>query len=439
MVVAILIGEAILAYAMVLGLHALRHRVGLSPYYALLGAMTAIMSWVTDAGIKVDVGAVTFLVGSTVFYTSILLGVFVLYVFDGPRAARVAIGTVMGVSILVPLIAVVLNLQMELAGTSPLGYVPSPTLRINTASVVATLMDLIFLAVAWEFQNKRLNRLHWGIRAFFTLLGVMWLDVLLFNTGAFFGTPDYLNIMSGTFYSRLIVALFASPILLFYMSRQNRYQDREMPSRPLLAILQEMHQKDRELTMAKQEIALCRQTEQDLRQSERTLRRLAATDSLTGIANLRHFRQVATRELARARRHGRQLSMLMLDIDTFKSVNDRFGHSQGDEVLRAITSNGQRFFRRSDVFGRLGGEEFGVLLPETPVGRAWEVAERFRRIVEQTRFKANGSTFSVTVSIGVAAWEPGMDLDRLIARADQAMYRAKELGRNQVYSEGPAG
>ena len=129
------------------------------------------MSWVTDAGVLVQVGGISFLVGSTVFYTSILLGVFVVYIFDGPKATRIAISTVIGVSVMVPLIALVLHLQMRLMGSAPLGYVPIPSLRINTASVLATLMDLLFLAVSWEFFNIRLGRLHPALRAFLTLLG----------------------------------------------------------------------------------------------------------------------------------------------------------------------------------------------------------------------------------------------------------------------------
>lgn len=98
------------------------------------------MSWITDAGAG-QVAGQTFMVGSTVFYTALLLAVFVVYAFDGVRATRIAISTVIGVSVMVLLIAVVLNLQMQLTGSAPLGYVPQPSLRINLASVVATLLD----------------------------------------------------------------------------------------------------------------------------------------------------------------------------------------------------------------------------------------------------------------------------------------------------------
>jgi uncharacterized PurR-regulated membrane protein YhhQ (DUF165 family) len=251
---AILIVEAMTVYFLVLWAHSLRSRTGLAHFYALIGGLTAVMSWVTDAGVKVDVAGITFMVGSTVFYTSLLLGVFVVYVFDGPRATRIAISTVAGVSVMVPLIAVVLHLQMRIAGSVPLGYVPMPSLRINAASVVATVADLIFLAIAWEYLGKSRLHIHMWLRAFLTLLGVMWLDVLLFATGAFAGTPGYMSIMEGTLLSRLIISLFACPFLYLYLNWQNKRMGMMIENRPVLAILKEVAEMRLELGLAQQEI-----------------------------------------------------------------------------------------------------------------------------------------------------------------------------------------
>jgi len=107
----LLVSEALAAYFLVLGTHALRHRFGMAPFYALLGGITAVMSWVTDAGVSVHFAGITFMVGSTVFYTSLLLGVFVVYVFDGPRPTRITISTVAMISALLPAIAAILHLQ----------------------------------------------------------------------------------------------------------------------------------------------------------------------------------------------------------------------------------------------------------------------------------------------------------------------------------------
>ena len=252
--------SAIGVYLLVFGAHAIRPRTGLAPFYALLGGITAIMSWVTDAGLVVQLGTVTFVVGSTVFYTALLLGAFVVYVYDGPPAARTAILIVAAISILTPLTAGVLQALMGAIGAEPIAAIPSPSLRINTASVLATVADLFFLAIAWEFLGRtRLKGQLW-LRVFLTLLGVMWLDVLLFATGAFAGTPHYLNIMKGTLTARLIVAVFASPLLYAYVDRQNR-RGAVIEQRPALAILHEMAEMRVELGLARDEIERRRKAE----------------------------------------------------------------------------------------------------------------------------------------------------------------------------------
>ncbi len=251
---AILIIESMVVYFLVLWTHALRRVAGLAYFYALLGGLTAIMSWLTDAGALVQVGDITFMVGSTVFYTALLLGVFVVYVFDGPRATRIAISTVAGVSIMVPVVAAVLHAQMRLAGHATISLVPEPSLRVNSASVVATIADLVFLGMAWELLGKRWLRVPLWLRSFLTLLGVMWLDVLLFATGAFAGTPAYAGILQGTLLSRFVVAACASPLVLLYVNWQNRRLGVPIESRPVLAILTEVAAVRAELSLAQQEI-----------------------------------------------------------------------------------------------------------------------------------------------------------------------------------------
>lgn len=259
----ILIGEAIGVYFLVLWAHSLRSRAGLAHFYALLGGLTAVMSWVTDAGVKVILPGVELMVGSTVFYTALLLGVFVVYVFDGPRATRIAISTVAGISVIVPIIALILHTQIKLSDSPPMGHVPIPSLRINTASVVATVADLIFLAISWEFLGKpRINLPLW-LRSFLTLLGVMWLDVILFSTGAFAGTTGYSQILTGTLVSRFIISIFAYPFLYLYLTQQNRKYGMVIEHRPVLAILKEVTEVRLELTHAQQEIERRKQVERE--------------------------------------------------------------------------------------------------------------------------------------------------------------------------------
>lgn len=280
----ILIAEAIIVYFLVLWAHSLRGRFGLAHFYALIGGLTAVMSWVTDAGVKVEVEGISLFVGSTVFYTSLLLGVFVVYVFDGPRATRIAISTVAGVSIMVPLIAVALHTQLRLAEASPLSYVPIPSLRINAASVLATVADLVFLAIAWEFLGKpRLKMSLWS-RSFLTLLGVMWLDVILFSVGAFLGTPIFWSVLKGTLLSRFLISVFAYPFLYLYLRWQNERYGMAIEQRPVLAILKEVTEVRLELSLAQREIELRKQTE---REKEKLI--VALQQALSEVRTLRGF------------------------------------------------------------------------------------------------------------------------------------------------------
>ncbi len=153
------------------------------------------------------------------------------------------------------------------------------------------------------------------------------------------------------------------------------------------------------------------------------------TDPLTGLPNRRSAQQALQQESARARRHRTSLSIVMLDVDKFKSVNDRFGHGVGDQVLRQVAAALRSSVRADDVPARWGGEEFLVILANTDLDGARTCAERIRARVEGERFGVAGQ---VTVSAGVAQFEPGESLDALLARADGRLYEAKAAGRNRV-------
>jgi hypothetical protein len=259
----ILIAEAIAVYFLVLWSHSLRNKLGLAHFYALIGSLTAVMVWVTDAGVRVELPGISFMVGSTVFYTALLLGVFVVYVFDGPRATRIAISTIIGVSVMVPVITMVLHWQLKLSDPDTTRYFPPQSLRIYAASIFGAFADLIFLAMAWEFLGKPQLNVRLWLRAFLTLLGVLWLDVLLFATGAFAGTPDYLHIMAGTFVTRLVISVFAFPFLYWYLAWQNGKNGMEIENRPVLAILKEVTKVRLELSLAQREIERRKEVERE--------------------------------------------------------------------------------------------------------------------------------------------------------------------------------
>jgi diguanylate cyclase (GGDEF)-like protein len=163
-------------------------------------------------------------------------------------------------------------------------------------------------------------------------------------------------------------------------------------------------------------------------------KRLAQTDSLTGLYNRRHFFELAQREFQRARRYDRPLSALMLDIDHFKRVNDNFGHAIGDQVLIEVAEICNRELRQIDLIGRFGGEEFAILLIETNLQAAQRVAERLRETIEKAIRPSNENlSILITTSVGVAYLnEDCPNLDTLLDQADKALYVAKQSGRNKV-------
>jgi diguanylate cyclase (GGDEF)-like protein len=163
------------------------------------------------------------------------------------------------------------------------------------------------------------------------------------------------------------------------------------------------------------------------------LRLSATTDELTGLPNRRAFLHALEIELARARRSGSPLSVAVADVDFFKRVNDKYGHGGGDDVLRALARIAEQSMRTGDLVGRLGGEEFAILMPDTDEMQARIACERLRGAVSGRKIRlGSGEEVALTLSTGVALLAAGEDRDRLVSRADGALYQAKEGGRNQV-------
>jgi diguanylate cyclase (GGDEF)-like protein len=172
-----------------------------------------------------------------------------------------------------------------------------------------------------------------------------------------------------------------------------------------------------------------------LERARKLIAELAMTDMLTGIYNRRYFMVEAEKEFGKAQRYNLPLSIILYDVDRFKALNDTFGHSAGDEVLRALTSACARCLRSSDVFARYGGEEFAILLPLTDGEAARGLAERVRKEVEQMSAYHESVRLPVTISLGVAEFQPSkVSFDEMLKEADKRLYAAKTNGRNRVGS-----
>jgi len=175
------------------------------------------------------------------------------------------------------------------------------------------------------------------------------------------------------------------------------------------------------------------QLEKTIEDRNRDLREIATTDFLTGIANRRQFMARTEMEIERSRRYDHKLSLLMIDIDHFKAINDSFGHPTGDQAIIAIGRHCATACRRTDLAARLGGEEFAILLPSTGINEAQIVAERLRAGAQALQVKHGGQPVPLKLSIGIACMETGdTGPDTLLARADRALYAAKHAGRDCV-------
>jgi diguanylate cyclase (GGDEF)-like protein len=171
----------------------------------------------------------------------------------------------------------------------------------------------------------------------------------------------------------------------------------------------------------------------ELQQANALAQKLARTDELTGLNNRRAFTELGRRAMDQARRYNRPLALIMFDIDLFKQINDAHGHAAGDKVLQVVADAARSRARAADILGRLGGEEFAALLPETTGPDAIKLAERLRQDLSSLHVLHEGHTITFSCSFGVAArGEEIVVLDTLLRQADQALYRAKRQGRNRV-------
>ncbi|HEY9031015.1 MAG TPA: sensor domain-containing diguanylate cyclase [Kangiella sp.] len=174
----------------------------------------------------------------------------------------------------------------------------------------------------------------------------------------------------------------------------------------------------------------------ELQNVNQRLEELAATDSLTGVANRREFTRRSEEEMSRSYRNRTDLCLMVIDFDHFKEINDQYGHQAGDKVLKEFVKLTKEIMRPSDLLGRLGGEEFALLLPETNLCSALKVAERLRQYIEGNSIVIGKQKIKLTISIGVAKYKPKVDtVKKWLHRADEMLYQAKDRGRNRVEAD----
>jgi hypothetical protein len=280
----ILIVQFVLVHCLVLAVHAFRHRIGRLPFFVLIGGMTAIITWATDAGVVIQVGGLSFLVGSAVCYTSVLLGVFVVYVIDGSRATRILIASMIGMALLACVMAVLFRLQLSSPQGSGLSVITAPNLRTNVAGILSTVCASLLLAVTWQLLHNKLSRVPLVVRVLSTLFGVFCIDLLIFNGLAFWGHQQQWDIIAGAMLGRLVAAVVVSPLCSIYISYEGKRSGILDEGRPVFSILQELRTVASELDVAQGEIELRKQAEAEQRRLiEKLESALAEVKQLSGL------------------------------------------------------------------------------------------------------------------------------------------------------------
>jgi diguanylate cyclase (GGDEF)-like protein len=302
----------------------------------------------------------------------------------------------------------------------------------------AALLALTLLLALWIFSQAAGSADTFYIRAFLLTLLPVWAAVRFGVRGAasimlVIAAIAIVATLQGL--GPLVAATPKSTALLL----QQYLAVQAFTSLALAALLQELQQRGDRLRAAHDALdRLNRELEarveartRELRLANQNLEELASIDPLTGASNRRHFMELGKAEISRAKRQGLPLSVIMLDIDFFKSVNDRFGHEAGDKVLVALAATVHDTLRDGDIFARLGGEEFIIMLPGQGLPDALQMAERLRLLIAQTEMLQ--CPVRITVSAGVAGLtHETKGVGDLLRRADRALYQAKEQGRNQV-------
>ncbi len=256
------------------------------------------------------------------------------------------------------------------------------------------------------FGNK--EGLFWSGLIFLIVMILFWLPF------AFQSTYEYNN----QFKIRFLTVYFIISAVTYWFEyyRHHYYQDLDEKNQILR----------REKERLKQEIGRRCLLEDELKQ-------LANTDSLTGVLNRRHFWNVANKELDRHGRYNRDMALLLMDIDKFKQINDKYGHPAGDKVIQLLARQCLEHIRNTDYIARIGGEEFAILLVETNRNQAFSISERLRKMLAEKALATNGDDLRFTVSIGATTNDrTDSTIDQLFQRADEALYMAKNGGRNRV-------
>jgi diguanylate cyclase (GGDEF)-like protein len=421
--VALMIAEALFVGVVLLAAFRLRGWFGPSLVYIIFGGIFQYANLLAGGVYTQLTPWLVVSPGSVVLFPAVLFLVLFVYLISDALDARKLIYGLAGANVLLLVLALFMAAQLQ----SPVAINPyhiAPQLfmlqpRIVAASAIVLFLDTLLVCLLYEFVSRYTRSVF--LRIFFSLLATLYFDSIAFSAAAFAGEAAFPSILLSQLVGKTVAALIYSILLTAYLRYFGASEGMVAgDGRELRAMF-------RVLTY---------------RQRYEELQRVVVRDALTNVYNRGFFEEAIENYVEIAKRSGRPLSMLMVDVDHFKRVNDVYGHAEGDRVLQRIATAIVSSVRVSDCVCRYGGEEFAVLLPQTDLADALVSAERI--VADVPRACATGwlgaNTTEITVTVGVAAFPlEAANATDLLRTADRRLYEGKEAGRNRaVGTDAPA-
>ncbi len=411
---ALLAAETTLVSGVLLLLYHLRGRLGLIPLAVAVGTFQYLQG-VLALSVYVEIApGISVSPGSSVLFTAGLFAVLLIYIEEDALEARKLIYGLLLANVALSLLSLLVGLHIAAPGAANPYALPRELFlqnpRIMMVGTVVLFIDVVAVILVFEAVSRVITR-PLAARLFVSMVLVLALDTVLFTTGAFLGQPGFGDMLLSGFVGKAIAAALYTGFLTFYIHYI------EPPS--------EDHQGEVGVMDVFGALTYRQRYERALQQAIR--------DSLTGLFNRRYLDSYLKTELERAHRYETPTSLLLIDADRFKAINDQWGHQEGDRAIQFLAKVLQESVRGADVVARFGGEEFAAVLPHTDRPSARLLAERIRDRLAAACKRSEASWTPMTVTIGLATFpDDATDIDALVHAADQRLYAGKAAGRDRV-------